>query len=276
MLLHAIMTLAFAEDRVPENPVRKVIKPRQETSREVPPVPPATVDRLRARLGTRDGAIVAVLAYAGRRPQELLALKWEDVPQRVIRVRRKCVNGELFEYTKTRQNRNVKLLAPHAADLAEWALASGRRTGLVFPGHDGEPWTKTAWSNWRRRVYEPAARAVGLSTPIPYDLRGSFVSLLVGGLQPARGLTAVRPQPRGLRSPLRWHLRGRRPRQARDRRGRHPGCPRTWSTRSVRAVRHHGRRWHPVRAMFSLHLASWAVAGSNRGPPACKAGALTS
>jgi hypothetical protein len=49
---------------------------------------------------------------------------------------------------------------------------------LVFPGHDGEPWTKTAWDNWRRRVYQPNAKAVGLRTPVPYDLRGSFVSLL--------------------------------------------------------------------------------------------------
>ncbi len=178
MLLQAIMTYAFSEDRVPENPVRKVTKPRQETAREVPPVPPATVERLRVRLGQRDAAIVAVLAYAGLRPQELLALKWEDVPARVIRVRRKCVNGKLYEYTKTRANRDVKLLAPLAADLAEHALASGRRTGLVFPGHDGQPWTKSAWDNWRKRVYQPAARAVGLATPIPYDLRGSFVSLL--------------------------------------------------------------------------------------------------
>jgi hypothetical protein len=45
-------------------------------------------------------------------------------------VRRKNVDGELYPYTKTRQNRRVKLLAPLAADLAERKLATGRR------GHD--------------------------------------------------------------------------------------------------------------------------------------------
>jgi integrase len=178
LVLQAIMAYALVEDRIPENPVRRVAKPRQALGREVPPVPPAIVERLRARLPARDAAVVAVLAYAGLRPQELLALKWEDVVDGELLVRRKNVDGELLPYTKTRQNRRVRLLAPLAADLTEWALGSGRRAGLVFPGHDGEPWTRSAWSNWRRRVYQPNARAVGLATPIPYDLRGSFVSLL--------------------------------------------------------------------------------------------------
>ena len=40
------------------------------------------------------------------------------------------------------------------------------------------PWTRADWGNWRRRVYQPNAKAVGLSSPVPYDLRGSWVSLL--------------------------------------------------------------------------------------------------
>jgi len=127
MVLQAIFTYAHAEDRVPDNPI-KVTKPRQAVEREVPPVPPVTVERLRARLATRDALMVAVLAYAGLRPQELLALRWDDVVDGALRIRRKNVHGQLFPYTKTRQNRRVKLLAPLGADLAEWALASGRRT----------------------------------------------------------------------------------------------------------------------------------------------------
>lgn len=178
MVLQAIFTYAHAEDRVPDNPIRRVTKPRQTVEREVPPVAPATVERLRARLATRDALMVAVLAYAGLRPQELLALRWDDVVDGALRIRRKNVHGQLYPYTKTRQNRRVKLLAPLGADLAEWALASGRRTGLVIPRADGTPWTRWDWSNWRNRLYKPHARAVGLPTPVPYDLRGSFVSLL--------------------------------------------------------------------------------------------------
>jgi integrase len=49
---------------------------------------------------------------------------------------------------------------------------------LVIPRADGNPWTRWDWSNWRSRVSKPNARAVGMPTPVPYDLRGSFVSLL--------------------------------------------------------------------------------------------------
>ena len=75
------------------------------------------------------------------------ALRWDDVVYGALRIRRKNVHGQLFPYIKTRQNRRVKLLAPLGADLAEWALASGRRTGLVIPRADGTPWTRWDWSN---------------------------------------------------------------------------------------------------------------------------------
>jgi integrase len=142
------------------------------------PVPPTMVEQLRARLGPADALMVSVLAYAGLRPQELLALQWNDIHERAILVRRKNVDGQLYPYTKTRQNRRVKLLAPLAGDLRAWKLATGRRDGLVVPRTDGEPWRDHDYRNWRRRVYRPAAATVGLASGVPYDLRGSFVSLL--------------------------------------------------------------------------------------------------
>ncbi|MEA2131973.1 MAG: hypothetical protein QOJ85_4864 [Solirubrobacteraceae bacterium] len=177
-VLQAIFAHAVTTDRVTDNPVSRVAKPRQPGGREVPPVPPATVEQLRARLGPADALMVSVLAYAGLRPQELLALQWNDIHERAILVRRKNVDGKLYPYTKTRQNRRVKLLAPLATDLAEWKLASGRRDGLVVPRTDGQPWRDHDYRNWRRRVYKPHAAAVGLMSGVPYDLRGSFASLL--------------------------------------------------------------------------------------------------
>ena len=47
------------------------------------------------------------------------------------------------------------------------------------PLADGRDWTDTAWRNWRRRVFKPAAKAAGLDGIRPYDLRGSFCSLLL-------------------------------------------------------------------------------------------------
>jgi integrase len=177
-VLQAIFAYAVSMERVTDNPVSRVAKPRQPGGREVPPVPPATVEQLRERLGSADALMVSVLAYAGLRPQELLALQCNDIHERAILVRRKNVDGELYPYTKTRQNRRVKLLAPLATDLAEWKLATGRRDGLVMPRTDGGPWRDHDYRNWRRRVYQPHTAAVGLTSGVPYDLRGSFVSLL--------------------------------------------------------------------------------------------------
>ena len=41
------------------------------------------------------------------------------------------------------------------------------------------PGRRTAYQNWRRRVYAPAAEAAGVEQARPYDLRHSFVSLLI-------------------------------------------------------------------------------------------------
>ena len=50
---------------------------------------------------------------------------------------------------------------------------------LVFAAHDGELWHDHDWRNWRRRVFDPAVERAGLSQVRPYDLRHSFVSLLI-------------------------------------------------------------------------------------------------
>jgi integrase len=59
-------------------------------------------------------------------------------------------------------------------------VACGADTSArIFTLADGRDWTDTAWRNWRRRVFKPAAKAAGLDGTRPYDLRGSFCSLLL-------------------------------------------------------------------------------------------------
>jgi len=123
-----------------------------------------------------------VLAYAGLRPGEALALTWDHVRERTILVERALALGEL-KTTKTGRTRTVRLLAPLAADLREWRIAQGRPQdgALIFPAVDSGTWSDDAWRRryWRRRIFGPAARATGLENPRPYDLRHSFVSLLL-------------------------------------------------------------------------------------------------
>ena len=135
---------------------------------------------MRAALGARDATLISVLAYAGLRPGEALGLRWGDIRKQTLLVQRAISLGEEAD-TKTRQHRTVRLLAPLAADLRSWRMASGRPDDheLVFPGKDGRPWTLAAYQSWWRRAFRRGIDAAGLAHARPYDLRHSFASLLL-------------------------------------------------------------------------------------------------
>jgi integrase len=207
-VLQSILAFALTEERVPENVVRKVRKPRPDVAREVPAIAPAQVEQLRALLaggfnvdlGKRrirrppdpvSATIVSLLAYEGLRPEELLALDIEHhVGPGGLSVRSKVVShrepdghwvAEVLPYTKTRRNRVVPWTAPQVRrDARDHVMVTGVRRGLLFPkaGDPQQPWIKHDWDNWREDVYQPAARAVGITDPRPYDLRATYVSLL--------------------------------------------------------------------------------------------------
>jgi integrase len=183
-LLQGVLQRACEWGRIASNPVAPVRKPTVGRVRAVVPLAPERVESIRAwlidRRRPRDATLVSVLAYAGLRPGEALALTWAHVRERTLLVERAVSLGEV-EGTKTGRQRTVPLVGPLVQDLDEWRLHAGRprADALVFPGHDGEPWTATAYRNWRRRIYTPAAIAAGVERPRPYDLRHSFVSLLI-------------------------------------------------------------------------------------------------
>jgi integrase len=207
-VLQSMLRLAVTEQRIAVNPVDLVEKPSGLPDGQIEPIAPATVEAMRraalARrgpLGVTDAFIIAVLAYAGLRPQELLALHWEDVLTDVgkLFIARKNVDGDVLPYLKSgrkrrnRRHRRVDLFEPLAADLREHRLRSGGRRGLVIARPDGAPWRKHDWDNWRKRIWQPLAVDAGIARfvpqgrgrpplydgPDPYALRASFVSLLV-------------------------------------------------------------------------------------------------
>jgi integrase len=126
-------------------------------------------------LRDRDAAMVALLAYAGLRPQELRELLSAHVLE----------NPLVIHAPKTRrhrtQPRSVRQLAPLAQDLREWRLASGRPGARepVIGLLDGGPMTESAFESSREGVWAAALQAAGLGYRRPYDLRHSFASLLL-------------------------------------------------------------------------------------------------
>ena len=190
-LLQGMLKRAVLWGRIETNPVSAVRKPSRRRKRTVQPLAPATVEQIRAHLLRQrrhlDATLVSALAYAGLRPGEALALTWADVRENTLLVDKALALGEVHA-TKTGRTRTVRLLKPLAADLAEWRIGSGRpeRHEPVFPMRNGSFWTHTAYRNWRARIYTPAASAVGIEDPRPYDLRHSLASLLfLEGVNPA-------------------------------------------------------------------------------------------
>jgi integrase len=190
-VLQGIFSCAVTWGHVQSNPVVGVRKPSAKRQRTVAPPSVALVERMRAQLladrRQRDATLLAVLAYAGLRPQEALALPWHNVRDRTLIIDR-AQSDEGPKTTKTGRTRSVRLLAPLAADLSTWRLASNRSRDdeLVFPTTDGGLWRDHDWRNWRRRVFDPLAKSIGAPGMRPYDLRHAFCSLLI-----AEGLSVV-------------------------------------------------------------------------------------
>jgi integrase len=176
-LLGSILQRAVEAERIAANPVRLVRRARLPRRTETRPLAPAAVERMRAAASQRNATLFSVLAYAGLRPGEALALQWDDIRDNTLLIERALSLGEDAD-TKTTAHRTVRLLAPLKADLTEWRLASGRPPGnaLVFPNHRAAPWTEPAYQSWRRRSFDTARNTAEIE---PYTLRHSFASLLL-------------------------------------------------------------------------------------------------
>jgi integrase len=183
-VLSSVLRHAAESEAIPANPLTLVRAPRAPHRDQTRPLAPLDVERIRARLGLRDATLVSMLAYAGLRPGEALALRWRDVRERTILVERAADGYGGVKTTKTRAVRSVRLLSPLAADLKEWRLASGRpaHDALVFPGVGEHTVTREAWKSWTRRTWANAWDAGNpddTRVPRVYSLRHSFVSLLL-------------------------------------------------------------------------------------------------
>ena len=181
VILQGILARAVEWQRVQTNAAAAVRKPRTTRTRAIQPIAPLEVERLRSELQTADAALVSVMAYAGLRPEEALALEWRHVRNRTLLIEQKVVDGEILIGQKTRRPpRTVDLLSALADDLSELRMASEAcDSDILFARCDAKPQRETDWRNWRRRVFVPAARRAGLTTSRPYDLRHSFASLLL-------------------------------------------------------------------------------------------------
>jgi integrase len=184
VMLQGVLQRAVEWEYLAANPIRRVRKPVSRRRRVVRPLPPEVVEQMRgyqlARGDIAGATLLSVLAYGGLRPGEALALTWGAVGERTIVVSQAASLGQIKD-TKTRRMRTVRLLAPLADDLRVYRRERQEpgAGALVFPGTNGQPWSEDGWRNWRRRQFRAAAESAGAGGARPYDLRHSFVSLLI-------------------------------------------------------------------------------------------------
>ncbi len=141
-----------------------------------------------------DGPYVLFPWLTGVRVSEQLGLLWEDIDfeHNLIFIRRvQERNGTMTEATKTEAGfREIPMVPMLRKQLLEWKLVCPRLNGelyRVFPGRG----TKRAWpqpnlnpggpllyTNFRKRIWDPALRKAGVPHVGHHTARHSFVSML--------------------------------------------------------------------------------------------------
>jgi integrase len=184
VLLQAMFTLGVEWGEAERNPVSVVRKPRQGRIRAIEVLDPATVERLRRAL-LADGdhfsaTLVSVLAYAGVRPGEGIALERRHIRQDTILVEQAVSYGTLKLQKTGRIYRTVDLLPELREDILTWCdiKAITRPDAPLFARTDGDWIRPDDWKNWRRPVQRDD-RSHRPRPPRPYDLRHSFASLMI-------------------------------------------------------------------------------------------------
>lgn len=151
-----------------------------------------TLDELRAladAAGEKDGLAILVLGLTGLRFGELagLRVKRVDLLRRRLEVAESLteVAGEVVTGTpKTHQRRTVPVPRSLVLPLSE-AMAGKGVDDFLFTAPHGGPLRGV---NWRRRIFDPAARKAGLEGLTPHELRHTAASLAVAS---GAGLKAV-------------------------------------------------------------------------------------
>lgn len=185
-LLHAILNTAVADELLLRNPCR-IKGAGQEKPAERPIASIPQVFAIADTIDPRFRVMVLVGAFAGLRLGEMLALTRERIDLEHGRIK------VVEQYQQLKDGTNVlgppksaagvrtvaipAVLVPELEHQLE-AWAEPGRSGLIFPGRDGQPLRRASWYNaWSR-----AMRKVGIDGMRPHDLRhtGNTLAAMTG------------------------------------------------------------------------------------------------
>lgn len=180
---HRVLALILAEavksSRIARNPAEGVSLPRVVKG-ERRFLTAQDVTRLADATSGQDRLVIMLLAFTGLRFGEAAAVRVGriDLMRRRLEISESVseVSGQLvWGSPKTHQRRTVPIPRFLIDDLAERIAGKGPDE-LAFTAPGGGP---LRLMNWRRRTFDPAARAAGLAGVTPHALRHTAASLAV-------------------------------------------------------------------------------------------------
>lgn len=143
----------------------RVERPRALTGGEVEAV-------LAAAINGRDRRLIALMAYAGLRPGEAIALRWGDVGDTLLHVDRSVRIDGSVSTPKSGRGRTV----PVSKSLAVILGSPGPEPSLVCPRLDTDGHLQ--WRAWYRHQWKPIRERAAVACA-PYDLRHTYASHLI-------------------------------------------------------------------------------------------------
>lgn len=202
-VLSKALKQAKAQGYVGRNVASLAQLPKQE-AREMKAMTPDQVKKFLETAKTdRHYAMWHLVVATGLRPEEYLALRWDDLRDGVLLVQRAvCYNrkggGYYYKNPKTKKsNRAIPLTAStlhhlenHRAQQAIERADMGHRwqdEDLIFPSSVGKPFLL---SNLHRRHFKPILEAAELSSAFRvYDLRHTHASILLNQGSPLKDVS---------------------------------------------------------------------------------------
>ena len=202
VVLGAILDAAIEDGHLTVNPTKKRRTVKAPKSSEVRAQKPEIVTWTAEQLTTflawdRDElkdelfALWWLIAYTGMRRSEVLALKWNDINTKTMRISiRRAVNTEDWTQTKTTKTggarvidvdgETLKVLASYKITRAELSFDLAKADAFVFADDDGNLRSPDAMtSRWDRRLKWATAKLDNLTRVTMKGLRHTHATLLL-------------------------------------------------------------------------------------------------
>src|SRR4051812_37994600 len=161
-MLGSVYSFAFEGELVTAHPLRQSHRRRSKKSkaltarRKAIRLPgPTAIETVRASMLAKDrivgATLVTLIAYAGLRPGEALALKWSNVLRQTLLIEDASDDGQAKELKNQIAYRSVTLVEPLREDLERLRRHLGvraRDASPVLPNAANEHWTDEQYKRW--------------------------------------------------------------------------------------------------------------------------------